>query len=492
MAISAEGYFQANPDVAAAYAANSYGLTPEQFAQTHYTNFGAAEGRYLPTWANASQEPVAQTPTAPATTSLVDQILATSDNTQWRGEGKGSARANAEDMANILSGIGVTNIRDFGQITQQVPVYMGDDIAGNPIYENQTQTTYGNTRTGQAVPNTYGERQTGDAFGGTYSGKGNTGYRVQFGADGTPVFYTSEQSSSSLPELMPFIQLALAATGAGGLLGGALNSGLGLGLGSAGTSALGGAALGGLTSAATGGNVLQGAALGGLGGYASGSGMFGGDSSLQAAMDADIAGGMVPEFGTNTAYDAFMQNAMTPAAQAALQTQIASGNGAWLGENVPSGIPEWDNAFLNAGGTFDPAYVNPMDAVNYNNYADPQQGTNDVLSPNVDYNNYASPQQGTNDVLKPAAAAATGLTTSQIANLVKAGVGLVGAGGAASVAANAGGGNSGAVVNPTQGVPTNNPAYYNQLQQYYNAYLPQSPRDVVTPLQQWYNSSYGA
>lgn len=86
----------------------------------------------------------------------------------------------------------------------------------------------------------------------------------------------------------------------------------------------------------------------------------------------------------------------------------------------------------------------------------------------------------------------TGLTTSQIANLVKAGVGLVGAGGAASVAANAGGGNSGAVVNPTQGVPTNNPEYYNQLQQYYNAYLPQTPRDVVSPLQQWYNSSYGA
>lgn len=84
----------------------------------------------------------------------------------------------------------------------------------------------------------------------------------------------------------------------------------------------------------------------------------------------------------------------------------------------------------------------------------------------------------------------TGLSTSQIANLIKAGVGLVGAGGAASLAG--GGGSNASFQAPTQQVPTNSPEYYNQLQQYYNAYLPQTPRDVVTPLQQWYNSSYGA
>jgi hypothetical protein len=31
--------------------------------------------------------------------------------------------------------------------------------------------------------------------------------------------------------------------------------------------------------------------------------------------------------------------------------------GIYPGENVPSGIPEWDKAFVNAGGTFDPAYA---------------------------------------------------------------------------------------------------------------------------------------
>ena len=32
-------------------------------------------------------------------------------------------------------------------------------------------------------------------------------------------------------------------------------------------------------------------------------------------------------------------------------------DGAWLGEGVPSGVPAWDQAFINAGGTFDPAYT---------------------------------------------------------------------------------------------------------------------------------------
>ena len=40
-------YFTQNPDVAAAFTQNSYGMTPEQFAQAHYTNYGQAEGRTI-------------------------------------------------------------------------------------------------------------------------------------------------------------------------------------------------------------------------------------------------------------------------------------------------------------------------------------------------------------------------------------------------------------------------------------------------------------
>jgi hypothetical protein len=41
-------YFQQNPDVAAAFQQNSYGLTPEQFAQTHFEKFGVNEQRAAP------------------------------------------------------------------------------------------------------------------------------------------------------------------------------------------------------------------------------------------------------------------------------------------------------------------------------------------------------------------------------------------------------------------------------------------------------------
>jgi hypothetical protein len=45
---------------------------------------------------------------------------------------------------------------------------------------------------------------------------------------------------------------------------------------------------------------------------------------------------------------------------------------------------------------------------------------------------------------------------------------------------------------PTQGVPLNTQDYYNAIQQNYNKLLPAVPRDVASPLRDWYNSSYGA
>jgi hypothetical protein len=41
-------YFQANPDVAEAFSKDSFGMTESQFADTHFTKFGAAEGRASP------------------------------------------------------------------------------------------------------------------------------------------------------------------------------------------------------------------------------------------------------------------------------------------------------------------------------------------------------------------------------------------------------------------------------------------------------------
>ena len=132
-------------------------------------------------------------------------------------------------MANILTGIGITNIKDFGKITKEVPVY---DENYNQIGTEKV-TTYGNIKTGQEVPNTYSERQTGNAFGGTFTGEGNTGYRVQFAPDGTPIFYTTAASSNDLVNLFaddPILG-AIAQVGAayfGGPLGtAALNAAMG-------------------------------------------------------------------------------------------------------------------------------------------------------------------------------------------------------------------------------------------------------------------------
>lgn len=201
---------------------------------------------------------------------LTQQILGQGTTSQWSGEGYGSAEANAADMAKILSSIGITDISQFGQIQKTIPaqevLLEGGDGFTSVMVPERTVTTFGNKVTGQEVPNTYGERQTDNAFGGTYTGKGNTGYRVEFDASGKPVFYTTGASSKDT-SLLPLVQMALMATGAGGLLGNAL---LGAGANQIATSALGNALLGGTTTALAGGDALKGALLGGAGGALSG------------------------------------------------------------------------------------------------------------------------------------------------------------------------------------------------------------------------------
>jgi hypothetical protein len=84
-----------------------------------------------------------------------------------------------------------------------------------------------------------------------------------------------------------------------------------------------------------------------------------------------------------------------------------------------------------------------------------------------------------------------GLTDAQMANLLKAGLGLFGGlGGAAALS------NMGSTTNPI-GLPTQLPPmytgdYFTRVQQNYNQLLPAVPRDVATPLRDWYTSQYGA
>jgi hypothetical protein len=81
----------------------------------------------------------------------------------------------------------------------------------------------------------------------------------------------------------------------------------------------------------------------------------------------------------------------------------------------------------------------------------------------------------------------TGLSLDDVMNALKAfaalsGTGLFGGGGGTSQRP---------FVAPTATVPQGNEDYYRAIQQYYNTYMPQTPRDVATPLQQWYEGKFG-
>jgi len=144
----------------------------------------------------------------------------------------------------------------------------------------KTGETFGNKATGQAVPNTYSERQTGNAWGGTFAGKGNTGYRVDFTPDGTPVFYTTGASSSELKDYAPLLAIAGLAIGAP-MLGEAL-----AGLGAGATE------LGALSALDAGMGVY------GASGLGAGTGLLGGAEAL-SALDAGM--GVYPTLGISEA-----------------------------------------------------------------------------------------------------------------------------------------------------------------------------------------------
>jgi hypothetical protein len=252
----------------------------------------------LPTVAPVDEPPAAPIapPAPPAQLSkqevidkLTNQILSQGTSDKWSGEGKGSAKDNAADMAKIIAETGATDIKQFGKVTKTVdaaviPQYeqamVGVDADGNQIPstkiigytdqngnavdpslvksdlaqvgsgENTTyetvytapvgkQEVFGNTTTGKAVADTYGERQTGDAFGGTYTGKGNTGYRVDM-SSGTPVFYTTGASSNDTKDFAKFLLTAGTMFGLPAGIGEAIGLGTGATATAAGTGLLSG------------------------------------------------------------------------------------------------------------------------------------------------------------------------------------------------------------------------------------------------------------
>jgi hypothetical protein len=104
-----------------------------------------------------------------------------------------------------------------------------------------------------------------------------------------------------------------------------------------------------------------------------------------------------------------------------------------------------------------------------------------MLTPSVTNSTTTTPTKKTNEL---------GLTDEQMLRLLQAGLGLFGTVGATTSLANRGTTNP--VGLPTQTPPMYTDDYFTKVQQNYNRLLPAVPRDVASPLRDWYTSQYGA
>jgi hypothetical protein len=458
----------------------------------------------------------------------------------WYAGNTASKEAAAADFALRLAENGISSLNQLGQIT--VP---GSGSGDTAVSEQQVTI---NKATGQPLPRP-------ELLGRGTRGL-DLDYNLVFAADGTAIPFTSNRESSWMSfrenALKPAAAFALSALGAPvigaavapglsvaaqGAIGGALAGGGSAAL--TGGNVLQGALLGGAGGYFQGANnvapgfgpqtdasflAADAAQLAGQGfneatiaqvlgasGYASGPAAALAASMAVNGLDVGMMTQQLDALSTNTGLMSQTGSSADFLAADALQLQQQVGNNFPAIEQnlIASGVDPLVAADVSQQIAFNPNLTQTELATNLSN-----SFGNNIYDVNMAQTYPTSVLPGTGGLLSDVAGAGAGtgaaagagggvstttganmttggssLTPSQISNLIKAGVGLAGTAGAVSAV---GGGNNTPMQTPTQGVPTNDPNYYNQLQQYYNAYLPQTPRDVVTPLQQWYNAKSGA
>ena len=142
---------------------------------------------------------------------LSKQILAQNTTATWKGDVKPEIAARY--MADDLAKSGITDISQVGRSASGII----------------------NKETGEKLVSGYGERTKGNLWSGSYEGNGNTGFGVQFTANGTPLFYTEGASSSTLKK--DLIKAAIVAAAVVGVVGPESLSGI-FGSGTAATAGL--------------------------------------------------------------------------------------------------------------------------------------------------------------------------------------------------------------------------------------------------------------
>lgn len=167
-------YFQLNPDVAAAYLTNNYGMTPEQFAAAHYAKYGQFEQRSAPS----------TSPFANATSGFPQNF----QNYQ-------SIPIGAQYNPNVVGGTGSPYSQIMGQMRPAGPYnpYMG--VASNTPMGGYDPNLYNQIAQANAVAKLAAGTNSGvdlsgggDAGDAGDGGDGNTGGGPGTGAEGDAAF----------------------------------------------------------------------------------------------------------------------------------------------------------------------------------------------------------------------------------------------------------------------------------------------------------------
>jgi len=184
-------YLLANPNLSDAQIAatmQEFSVTPTQLAQAVNADPAEIQARFVEAAPNVY--------TAENVNKLASQILAQNTTEKWTG-GLPPEKA-ALYMADELAKSGVSDIAQVGK---------GKDGIINQM-------------TGEKLISGYGERTKGNLWSGSYEGKGNTGFGVEFDAQGKPVFFTQGASSSTLgKDILKLAAVAGAVYGLGGFDG---------------------------------------------------------------------------------------------------------------------------------------------------------------------------------------------------------------------------------------------------------------------------------
>ena len=397
-------YFQANPDVAAAYASNSYGMSPDAYADFHWNNYGKNEQRVSPSGvpptpvAAPVSQPVYQAPvevyTPPAETYYRQEPVY--EAPVYQPEVDYNAQQFAPDIFQapvVTPPVATNTIKDYQGKTYDKTTLLnlakelapsidanrlkggvystnGESIGFN--YDESTKALgYAPTAAEQVVldmarhlmnegvtsASQIDATDTNRRFGSTFSGEGGTIYEIKRDADGNLVTSTWGKTTSDKGNIIAAATIAAAFMGVPADIGTAV---LGQGASNLAVNTLGGAIFGGGTTALAGGDVLKGALLGAAGGAAgsylnTAGGSVLGDASDIAMSMAD-AGSTLAEIQTSLTNSGFSADVIAESLKDAKNVMSPTAL------NAPTGVPSLLETVNVTGAVTTPSLTNLLGA----------------------------------------------------------------------------------------------------------------------------------